>query len=58
MKDAFLLIFTAAGFALIAWAFWHFFGKDSFGILATLALVIVLVDNIRLRRKLKAEQRR
>ena len=58
MKDAFQLLIAATVFAIVAWAFWHFLGKDGFSALSTVALLVLVVDNIRLRRKLKSEQRR
>ncbi len=55
MKDSGLLL-AAVLCSLIAWAFWHFLGNDAFGIFTIVALVVVTVDNFRLRRKLR-EQR-
>ena len=57
MKDSLALLFTATAFALIAWGFWRFLGADGFSIISTLALLSLFGDNIRLRRKLKAERR-
>jgi hypothetical protein len=54
MKDALLLLATGVAFALAAWAFWHYLGKDAFGVLNTLFLVIAVADNFRLRRRLRA----
>ncbi len=51
MKDRALLFLTAAGSAGAAWTFWHYLGPDAFGILSLLALLILGVDNFRLRRK-------
>jgi len=53
MKDGFYLLLTAGAFSLIAWGFWHFLGADGFSAVSTLALLALLGDNIRLRRKLK-----
>lgn len=58
MKDSLLLVLVAVLFALIGWAFWHFLGENGFSIISTLALLAVLGDNIRLRRKLRDAQRR
>jgi hypothetical protein len=58
MKDDLLLLITATIVALLAWAFWRFLGESAFSVVSTLALLIVTADNIRLRRKLKPEQRR
>ncbi|AMO98115.1 putative membrane protein [Collimonas arenae] len=57
MKDHFQLLTGGALFAIIAWAFWHFLGNDAFSALSTIALLVLFVDNVRLRRKLKPEQR-
>ena len=56
MKDSFALLLTAGAFSLIAWGFWHFLRADGFSAVSTLALLALLVENIRLRRKLKAEK--
>jgi len=58
MKDDLLLLITALIVAQIAWAFWHFLGESAFSVVSTLALLILTVDNFRLRRKLRPEQRR
>jgi len=52
MKDSFFLILTAACFSFAAWLFWHFLGKDAFDVFTTLVLLILLADNIRLRREM------
>lgn len=54
MKDALLLLATGLACSLPAWAFWHYFGNDAFGVLNTLFLVAAIVDNFRLRRQLRA----
>ena len=54
MNDDLLLLVTAAIVAFLAWAFWQFLGASAFTVISTLALIIISVDNIRLRRKLKA----
>jgi len=56
MKDAIQLLITAVVLAIAAWAFWHFLGQESFGALSTVGLIVLCVDNIRLRRKLKSER--
>lgn len=37
----------------VAWAFWHYAGADAFDIFTLFALLILAVDNFRLRRALK-----
>ncbi|WP_175511256.1 hypothetical protein [Collimonas sp. OK307] len=57
MTHGFQLLGAAFVLAIIAWAFWHFLGNDGFGVLSTIALLVLVIDNIRLRRKLKSEQK-
>ncbi len=54
VKDALFLVLAAAGVALIAWGFWRFAGDYGFGVVSTTALLALTVDNIRLRRQLRA----
>lgn len=56
MKNAALLILTAAGVAVLAWGFWHFLGNSAFNVISAMALVAITVDNIRLRRQLRSQQ--
>lgn len=56
MRGSFFLILTAACFSFVAWLFWHFLGKDAFDVFAALVLLILLADNIRLRRELNKKQ--
>ncbi|MBZ2206466.1 hypothetical protein I4X03_004240 [Massilia sp. R798] len=53
MNDRLLLLIIAAAVGNAAWAFWHFFGDDAFAALSLIALVGVVADNHRLRRKLR-----
>lgn len=53
MKDRLFLVIAAAAFATGAWAFWHFLGDDAFAAITLIALVGVVADNHRLRRKLR-----
>jgi len=50
-----LLLATGAACSIAAWAFWHYLGNDAFGVLNTLFLVVVVADNLRLRRQLRAK---
>jgi hypothetical protein len=56
MKDNLILLLPASAFALVAWAFWHFFGENGFSVISTLALIVLFIDNLRLRRKLRSER--
>ena len=56
MKDALLLLATALGLSLVAWLAWQALGEDGLSIFSTLALLIVVTDNIRLRRRLRRIQ--
>ncbi|PFH09401.1 hypothetical protein BCF11_1796 [Collimonas sp. PA-H2] len=58
MKDSIQLLAAAAAFAMIAWIFWHFLGNGGVGVISAVALLLLVADNIRLRHKLKVEQRR
>lgn len=53
MKDRLLLVIAAATLAIGAWAFWYFLGDDALTMLTLIALVVVVADNRRLRRKLR-----
>jgi hypothetical protein len=53
MKDRFQLILAGGVTAAIAWTFWHILGKDAFSTLPTIMLIIVVADNVRLRRQLR-----
>lgn len=54
MKQHVALVCMAAAAALLAWAFWHYVGNNAFSLLPTIMLVIVALDNLRLRRQLRA----
>ncbi|KAA8714401.1 hypothetical protein [Pseudomonas cannabina] len=57
MKDSIALLATAVAMAFFAWLFWSSLGQDAFAVLGTLMVVVVLtVDNFRLRRQVKALQ--
>lgn len=53
MKDSLILIGTAILLAVIGWALWYFAGREGFGMFSSLALLLLLADNFRLRRKLR-----
>lgn len=53
MKDRLLLLIAAAALAIAAWGFWHFLDDDAFAVITLIALVGVVADNHRLRRKLR-----
>ena len=54
MNDRLLLIISAIIVAIASWAFWHFLGENAFTGLSTFFLISLVVDNIRLRRKLRS----
>lgn len=56
MKDSIALILTAIGMAGLAWCFWYFLGNNRFEVIATIALIVLTVDNVRLRRKLRSNR--
>ncbi|KQZ27518.1 hypothetical protein [Duganella sp. Root1480D1] len=58
MKDEVLLLLSAIACALGAWAFWRYLDADAIVVLMMLALVSVVADNLRLRRKLRETERR
>lgn len=56
MRNLAALIFVGVLFAGLGWSFWHYLGDDAFAALSTLTLVVLLVDNARLRRRLRAKR--
>jgi hypothetical protein len=54
MKDRLELILAGGVVAVLAWTFWHFLGKDAFSVLPTVMLIVVIADNVRLRRQLRS----
>ncbi|WP_024673045.1 hypothetical protein [Pseudomonas syringae] len=56
MKDSIALLATAVVMALLAWLFWSSLGQDAFAVLGALMVVVLFVDNARLRRQVKALQ--
>lgn len=57
MKDALLLLTTGLACALLASAFWRYLGSNGFGVLNSLLIIVLVADNIQLRRKLRAKSR-
>jgi hypothetical protein len=51
VKDDAALLLAAVVCSIGAWAFWHFLGEAGFSVLLTGSVVLLIVDNIRLRRK-------
>ncbi|WP_081023946.1 hypothetical protein [Pseudomonas amygdali] len=51
MKDSIALLATAVVMAFFAWLFWSSLGQDAFAVLGALLVVVLIVDNIRLRRR-------
>lgn len=54
MKDRLQLIFVGGIVAVVAWTFWHILGRDAFSALPTVMLIVVVADNLRLRRQLRS----
>lgn len=57
MKEELLLLLVAIIVATLSWAFWRFLADDAMAVLSSLILVSLLVDNIRLRRKMRSLQK-
>jgi len=58
MRDSISLLGAGVIVAVLAWVFWHYLGSHAPCALATIALVAVTVDNVRLRRKLRNKETR
>jgi hypothetical protein len=56
MRDRLLLIVAGAVCAVLAWMFWHILGNDAFSVFPTIMLVVVVIDNVRLRRQLRSHR--
>lgn len=54
MKDSIALLATAIVMAILAWLFWSQLGQDAFGVLGLIMTLTLVVDNVRLRRQVKA----
>ena len=49
MKRLLLFLAAAGAFLLTAWAFWHFLGEDAMDVLTASVIVLLAVENDRLR---------
>lgn len=56
MRAATLLLLASALLATLAWAFWHYLGADGFGAMSIIAILVLGVDNARLRAQLRAQR--
>ena len=57
MKDKIGLLVFGAAVACAAWAFWHCLQQDAFALLSLVFVVTLAVDNVRLRRALRATRK-
>jgi uncharacterized membrane protein YfcA len=60
MKDGLLLLLTGVVCSFGAWLFFKMFGSDAFIVIMMLTMVSAVLDNVRLRKKLReldSEQR-
>ena len=53
MKDGLLLLLTGILCSLGAWLFFKFFGNEAFSMIMMFTMVSAVLDNIRLRKKLR-----
>jgi len=53
MNDSLLLMLVATLVASAAWAFWHYFGEEAVDAYTAVMAVLLVLDNVRLRRALK-----
>jgi uncharacterized membrane protein YfcA len=58
MMDSVFLLVTGLLMAFVSWAVWSYFGSDTPSIIVTLVLIGVAADNFRLRRQLRAKDKR
>jgi hypothetical protein len=52
-RDNALLLVVGTLAAVCAWGFWRLLGDAGFTVLLAIAVISLLIDNIRLRRKLR-----
>jgi uncharacterized membrane protein YfcA len=57
MKEMLFLIISAVILSIVGWLFWHYTGSEGVSTLTTLALIVSVIDNIRLRRRLESKQK-
>lgn len=53
MKDGLLLLLTGIFCSLGAWLFFRFFGNEAFIVIMMITMVSAVLDNVRLRKKLR-----
>jgi hypothetical protein len=58
MKDSVALLFAALIVSGISWFYWHIASRHATDILMASLLVILLLDNLSLRRKIRDEKRK
>ncbi|MDU8618912.1 hypothetical protein RYB67_10095 [Pseudomonas syringae] len=54
MKDSLALLATGIVMAFFSWLFWSSPGQDAFAVFGALMLVVLALENYRLRRQVKA----
>jgi hypothetical protein len=57
MSDSLNLLLQAAGLALCAWIVWHLLGQEGLSAFSMIALLVLFLENARLRRKLRNAER-
>lgn len=57
MKDSAALLLSAFLIALFGWSFWHFLGGNALQTLSMIAMLVLGIDNQRLRRKLRESEK-
>jgi hypothetical protein len=56
MREATWLLLASALLATLAWAFLHYLGADGFSAMPIIAILVLGVDNARLRVRLRAQR--
>jgi len=56
MRESMILLLVAAVASVFAWSFWHLAAGHGIDILTTTMLLLLAVDNLRLRRRLKYQE--
>jgi len=57
IKDRFLLMVSALIAAGLSWVYWHYTGEDGTMILATVMLIVLIVENNSLRARVQRLER-